>query len=165
MENGFSPDALTDAAPTERASSLSGVAAGLARGVCRYFAAADHACLLEFPLKSGRRADVMALGPSGDIAIIEIKSGPQDFRTDRKWRDYRDFCDDFFFCVGRDFPQGLIPDEIGLIVADRYGAAVIRRGEPHRLAGARRKAVSLRFGRLAAWRLQATLDPPDLRPA
>nr|WP_245498366.1 MmcB family DNA repair protein [Hansschlegelia quercus] len=158
-------DELTDAVPAERGSSLSGVAAGLARGVCRYFAAADYSCLLEFPLKSGRRADVMALGPSGEIAVVEIKSGPQDFRTDRKWRDYRDFCDDFFFCVGGDFPQTLIPAEVGLIVADRYGAAVIRQGEPHRLAGARRKAVSLRFARLAARRLQATLDPPELRLA
>lgn len=162
MENSLPIETLEDVVPTgPRAGSLSGVAAGLARGVCRYFAMAGCACLLETPLKSGRRADVMVMGPDGQITIVEIKSGPQDYRTDRKWRDYREFCDEFFFAVGGDFPQTLIPDEVGLIVADRYGAAVIRRGEPHRLAGARRKAVNLRFGRLAALRLQAMLDPPD----
>lgn len=143
------------------ATSLSGVAASLARGVCRYFLAAGYGCLLETPLRSGRRADVMALGPAGEVVIVEIKSGPQDYRSDSKWRDYREFCDRFYFAVGGDFPQALIPQEVGLIVADRYGAAAIRDGPLHPLAGARRKAVSLRFARLSAMRLQALLDPPS----
>jgi hypothetical protein len=162
MENISAPALIEDDLPTAVAiRSLSGVAASLSRGVCRYFAAAGYGCLLEVPLRSGRRADVMALGAKGEIVIVEIKSGPQDFRTDRKWRDYADFCDRFYFAVGGDFPQGLIPSEVGLILADRYGAAAIRDGPMHPLAGARRKAVSLRFARLAALRLQATLDPPS----
>lgn len=142
--------------------SLSGVAAGLARGVCRYFAAAGYGCLLEVPLRSGRRADVMAVDQRGEVVIVEIKSGPQDYRTDKKWRDYAEFCDRFFFAVGQDFPQSLIPDEVGLMLADRYGAAAIRDGPSHPLAGARRKAVTLRFARLAALRLQSVLDPPQM---
>ncbi|PZQ11246.1 MAG: DNA repair protein MmcB-related protein [Ancylobacter novellus] len=160
MEN-IAPLSLTDedAQPVSAAPSLSGVAAGLARGVCRYFAAAGYGCLLETPLRSGRRADVMALGPKGEVVIVEIKSGPQDFRTDRKWRDYAEFCDRFYFAVGSDFPQPLIPVDVGLILADRYGATAIREGPVHGLAGARRKAVTLRFARLSALRLQATVDP------
>lgn len=161
MENIGGPALIVDDLAAESAGrSLSGVAASLARGVCRYFAAAGYGCMLEVPLKSGRRADVMALGVHGEIVIVEIKSGPQDFRTDRKWHEYREFCDRFYFAVDERFPQALISGEIGLILADRYGAAAIRDGPPHALAGARRKAVSLRFARLAALRLQATLDPP-----
>lgn len=148
------------AAPAVR--SLAGVAAGIARGVCRHFVAAGCGCLLEVPLKNGRRADVMALGPRGEITIVEIKSGSQDYRTDKKWRDYAEFCDRFYFAVGADFPQTLIPGEVGLILADRYGAAPIRDGPSHPLAGARRKAVTLRFARLSALRLQAALDPPQI---
>lgn len=161
MENIGGSSLIEDDLRLEAAGrSLSGVAAFLARGVCRYLAAAGYGCLSEVPLRSGRRADVMALGARGEIMIVEIKSGPQDFRTDKKWREYREFCDRFYFAVGRGFPQTLIPDEVGLMLADRYGAAAIRDGPPHPLAGARRKAVSLRFARLAALRLQATLDPP-----
>lgn len=161
MEN-IAPDSLIlDDAPLQAARpSLSGVAVGLARGVCRWLASAGYGCLLEVPLRSGRRADVMALGAQGEVVIVEIKSCRQDFRTDHKWRDYAEFCDRFYFAVDDAFPQALIPPEVGLIVADRYGAAAIRDGPRHPLAGARRKAVSLRFGRLAALRLQATLDPP-----
>lgn len=151
----FADDLTAESAP----GSLSGVAAGIARGVCRYFAAAGCGCLLEVPLKSGRRADVMALGAGGEVTIVEIKSGPQDYRTDRKWRDYAEFCDRFYFAVDQSFPQTLIPEDVGLILADRYGAAPIRDGPRHPLAGARRKAVILRFARLAAARLQAALDP------
>ncbi|MFJ5488019.1 MmcB family DNA repair protein [Hansschlegelia beijingensis] len=142
-----------------RTGSLAGVSAGIARGVCRYLAAAGYGCLLETPLRSGRRADVMALGPQGEIVIVEIKSGAQDFRTDRKWPDYREFCDRFYFAVDQAFPVALIPEDVGLLIADRYGAAELRASSQHPLPGARRKAVALGFARLAALRLQATLDP------
>ncbi|MDR4308579.1 MmcB family DNA repair protein [Chelatococcus sambhunathii] len=163
MEN-IRPQALIedDLPRAAAAASLSSVAAGIARGVCRHFLAAGYGCLIEVPLRSGRRADVMALGADGEVVIVEIKSGAQDYRSDQKWRDYREFCDRFYFAVGETFPQALIPSEIGLLVADRYGAAAIRDGPVHRLAGARRKAVSLRFARLSAMRLQAVLDPPAL---
>lgn len=160
MENTSPVSLIEEDAPiAPAAGSLAGVAASLARGVCRYFSSAGYGCLLETPLRSGRRADVMAIGRTGEIVIVEIKSGPQDFRTDRKWRDYAEFCDRFYFAVGRDFPQALIPAETGLILADRYGAAAIRDGPLHPLAGARRKAVTLRFARLSALRLQAVADP------
>ena len=145
--------------PRPRTGSLAGVSAGIARGVCRYLAAAGYGCLLETPLRSGRRADVMAVGPQGEIVIVEIKSSPQDFRTDRKWPNYREFCDRFYFAVDQAFPVALIPEEVGLLIADRYGAAELRASARHPLPGARRKAVSLGFARLAALRLQATLDP------
>jgi hypothetical protein len=147
------------AAEVVRPRSLSGVAAAIARGVCRHFVTAGYGCLLETPLRSGRRADVMAVGRTGEIVIVEIKSGPQDFRSDRKWPEYRAFCDALYFAVDAGFPQALIPEDVGLIAADGYGAAILRDAPRFPLAGARRKAVSLAFARLAAARLQATLDP------
>lgn len=163
MENVAHGSLIDDDLPRAAAvRSLSGVAAGLARGVCRHLVAGGYGCLLETPLRSGRRADVMAIGASGEVVIVEIKSGVQDFRSDGKWRDYAEFCDRFYFAVSESFPQGLIPSDVGLIVADRYGAAAIRDGPRHALTGARRKAVSLRFARLAAMRLQLILDPQPI---
>ena len=56
-------------------------------------------------------------------------------------------------------PQDIIPAETGLIVADRYGAEVIREVAEQRLSAARRKAVILRFGRAGALRLHGLADP------
>lgn len=122
------------------------------RGAARLFIDLGYAPLVEVGLPNGRRADIMALGPRGDIAIAEVKSGLDDFRTDRKWGEYLAFCDAFFFAVAPEFPQGLLPTDPGLIVADAFGGAVVREAPAALLAGARRKALTLAFARLAASR-------------
>jgi hypothetical protein len=53
----------------------------------------------------------------------------------------------------------VLPSEAGLIIADRFGGEMIRSAPEHKLAGARRKAMTLRMLRAAAFRLQATIDP------
>jgi hypothetical protein len=97
----------------------------------------------------------MALGPQGEIWIIETKSCEADFTVDQKWPDYLEYCDRFFFGVTEDFPQHLLPQDAGLIVADGFGGAMLRQGPLTPLAPARRKALLLQFARLAAYRLSA----------
>lgn len=134
-------------------------AAEIGRGVCRLLALHGFASVYELPLASGRRADVAAISDSGDIWIVEIKSSIEDFRVDQKWPEYRDFCDRLLFAVAPGFPVEILPPDTGLIVADRFGGEVVRPAAEHRLAGARRKAVTLRLARAAALRLCAIYDP------
>ena len=134
-------------------------AALLARSICRALEQLGHASLLEFPLANGRRADILAIGKTGEIMIVEIKSSVANFRADRKWAAYREFADRLYFAVPNEFPAALIPEECGLIVADGFGAAVLRCGVMTPLAAARRKALTLRFALTAANRLRRQLDP------
>jgi hypothetical protein len=134
-------------------------AALLSRGACRTLEQLGYVSLLEFPLADGRRAVILALGRTGDLVIIEIKTSIADFRADRKWSAYRDFSDRLYFAVPNDFPRALIPDECGLMVADSFGAAVLRDGTTTRLAAGRRRALTIRFARVAATRLHRLLDP------
>ena len=122
------------------------------RGVARLFQALGYAPLLEVGLPNGRRADLMALGPKGEIFIVEVKSGVEDFRMDVKWPEYLPYCDAFAFAVAPEFPRDILPEEPGLIVADGFGGAVLREAPVVPLAGARRKALTLAFARLAALR-------------
>ncbi|MBL8550015.1 MAG: MmcB family DNA repair protein [Hyphomonadaceae bacterium] len=132
------------------------VTAALARGVQRLLMDHGLAPILEMPLANGRRADVAALGPKGEIWIVETKSCLADYTTDCKWPDYLDFCDLFFFAVDEAFPQELIPLEAGLIVADGFGGAILRTPLASALAPARRKMMTLSFARLAAARLASS---------
>ena len=125
---------------------------GVTRGAARLMIDMGYTPLCEVTLPNGRRADVMALGPRGDIVIVEVKSGIEDYRVDRKWHEYGPFCDAFYFAVAPEFPEGVLPDEPGLIVADGFGGAVIRDAPATPLAPARRKALTLAFARLAAMR-------------
>ncbi len=130
-----------------------GRAADIVRGVQRMFAELGLASLTEVTLANGRRADVMAIGPKGEVAIVEVKSCLQDFQTDQKWPEYAPYCDRFYFAVDCDFPKERIPDHAGLMVCDGFGGAVLRESLVVALSGARRKAVTLSFARLAAARL------------
>jgi hypothetical protein len=131
----------------------------ICRGVARLLKAHGLAAVSEVALANGRRADVTGLSDSGEIWIVEIKSCLEDFRADQKWPEYREFCDRLFFAVAPDFPHEVLPVETGLIVADRYGGEVVRAAPEHRLAGARRKAMTVRLARTAALRLQGVIDP------
>ncbi len=131
----------------------------IARGVMRGLDAMGFACVEELVPTPGLRVDVMALGPGGEIWIVECKSSLADFRADRKWQGYLPWCDRFFWAVGPEFPAEVLPGDSGLILADAYGAELLREAPEARLAPARRKALVHAFARHAARRLQALRDP------
>ena len=135
------------------------VAAEVARGVTRLFCRQDLFAACEMPLPNGRRADILALLPGGDFAIIEVKSCARDYLSDCKWPDYREFCDRLYFAVDLDFPQDLLPADAGLVVAEGRETALLREAPAHPLAPARRKALLQRYARVAAGRLAALSDP------
>ena len=143
---------LIDGRQSETASMI-------ARGVRRMLRASGYSSVTELPLLDGRRADVVALHGDGALLIIEIKSSVADFRADRKWRDYCAHCDQFFFAIGDSLPVEMMPPEVGLIVADPYGAEIIRPAPRQRLAPATRRAVLMRFAHAAADRLHRLADP------
>ena len=137
----------------------------VARGVGRLFFRRDLFALCEVPLPNGRRADMVAICPAGLITIVEIKVSRADLLGDQKWRDYLDYCDRFYWAVPAGFgiepfaEPAFQPECCGLIVADRYDAAVLREAPVRKLAGARRKAETLRFARRAARRLVGDIEP------
>ncbi|HWU63908.1 MAG TPA: MmcB family DNA repair protein [Ensifer sp.] len=123
------------------------------RGVQRLLHAMRLAVLPELSLSSGRRADLIALTPKGEIWIVEIKSSIEDFRVDRKWPDYRQHCDRLFFATHKDVPLEIFPEDCGLFLSDGYDAHIIREAPEHKLPPAVRKSVTLNFSRIAAQRL------------
>ena len=131
----------------------------LARGVCRHLRQHDFATLEEFVPERGKRVDVMALGPKGEIWVIECKSSRADFQSDSKWQGYLEWCDRYFWAVDTEFPTELLPDETGLIIADAYDAEIVRMAPEDKLAPARRKKIIQKFAMDSARRLQRYRDP------
>ena len=131
----------------------------LARGVSRHMRALGFAALEEFVPARGLRVDVMALGPKGEIWVIECKSSRADFQTDSKWQGYLEWCDRYFWAVDVDFPTDLLPEGTGLILADAYDGEVVRMAPEQKLPPARRKKMIQKFAMDAARRLQRLRDP------
>jgi hypothetical protein len=153
-------NAPLQAAPTVPVDGRqSPTALAIARGTTRLLHSLGRYVVSELTLASGRRADLVALGPDGTIWIIEIKSSIVDFRADQKWTDYRMHCDRLFFATTLDVPGDIFPMDAGLIVADTFGGEIISEAPEHRLHAATRKSMLLTFARAAALRLSALADP------
>jgi hypothetical protein len=130
------------------------------RGVMRLLRETyDMACYAEVTLRSGRRADVLGVGPKGEIWIVEIKSSLIDFQMDRKWHEYREFSDRFFFAKPPELDADIFPVTEGLIVADGHDGAILRDSPDTPMAPARRKALMLKLARLGADRIHILMDP------
>src|SRR3984957_2765544 len=132
--------------------------AEVARGVFRLLLQEGYSPLLEFTLPNGRRLDVAALGPGGEMLGVEIKVALADLKGDGKWPEYLDYCDLFYFAIPPDFPDEHVPQQTGLIVADRYGGSIVKQAEVQSLHASRRKAVTISFAKIAADRLSRILD-------
>jgi hypothetical protein len=144
----LSPDGRQSAAALE-----------IARGVTRLLADHGFVSLPEVTLPNGRRADLMALSATGQLWIVEVKSSVEDFRADQKWPQYQDYCDCLLFAVGPEFPLALLPATTGWIVADRFGAEIVRAAPELKLAPARRKVLTVNLARQASQRLMDLADP------
>jgi hypothetical protein len=150
---------MSDVALVAAAAARPEITLRLCRGVRRALRDWGWSSVTEFWLANGRRADVLAIDPAGRIAIVEVKSGLEDYRTDAKWHEYRAWCDEFYFAVEPDFPHAVIPDEVGLIIADGFAAEIVRPSPEAKLAPARRKSLLLGFAMHAAQRLHRLEDP------
>ncbi len=130
----------------------------IARGVIRLMDGLGYAALAEYTLGNGRRADILAIDGAGQVVIVEIKSSRADFAADRKWRDYLEYCDRFYFAVEPVFPQDLLPGDVGLIVADAHGGSVLRESETAAINGNRRRSLILGVALTASRRLARLFD-------
>src|SRR4051794_36333026 len=139
--------------------ALPAAADRLTRGVRRALAERGWRSLTEYRLRCGRRADVLAVNEAGEVLIVEVKSGLADFRADRKWPDYQSWCDVFYFAVAVDFPADLIPDDCGLMIADEFGALIVREAPVTRLNPVRRRSLILGVALTASRRLHRIEDP------
>ncbi len=155
---------LTDARLTN-AARLCAPGQRIARGVARHLRAQGFASLLEYVPARGLRVDVIALGPRGQVWIVECKSSRADLAADRKWQGYLDWCDHFFWAVPPGFPTDILPPGCGVLIADDFDAELVTLGPESRLAPARRKALTADFARQAALRLQLAQDPASAHPA
>lgn len=122
----------------------------ITQGAMRALFDLGYAAILEFTLKIGRRADICGINEKGEIIIMEVKSSLEDFKSDNKWHEYMDYCDLFYFAISNDFPNELIPQDIGYFICDNFGGQIIRPSIKKPLSAPRRKAITLQFARQAA---------------
>ena len=131
----------------------------IARGVMRHFSQMGLPSLSEYSPVRGLRVDVIVLAPSDEIWIVECKSSKIDFKSDKKWQNYLEWCDRYFWAVDSDFPKDILPFDTGLIIADSYDAKILREAPLNKLSVNRRKKIVRSMASIACNRLASYTDP------
>ena len=131
----------------------------IARGVMRHFSQIGLSSLSEFSPARGLRVDIITLGMANEIWIVECKSCQSDFKSDKKWQNYLDWCDRYFWAVDANFPIDILPPDTGVIIADAYDASILREAPLNKLSVARRKKIIKSIAKSACNRLLTYTDP------
>ena len=131
----------------------------IARGVMRHFSQMGLPSLSEYSPVRGLRVDVIVLAPSDEIWIVECKSSKIDFKSDKKWQNYLEWCDRYFWAVDSNFPKDILPFDTGLIIADSYDAKILREAPLNKLNVNRRKKIVRSIASTACNRLASYTDP------
>ena len=118
-----------------------------------YFGQGDGV-LREFKLKNRRRVDLVTINDKGWIIIIEIKSSPEDFLSDKKWGEYIDWADQFYFGVAHNFPISILPKEHGIITTDGFDVYQAQPSPIHKLNGSRRNNLICKMAKASMRRIE-----------
>ena len=118
-----------------------------------YFGQGDGV-LREFKLKNRRRVDLVTINDKGWIIIIEIKSSPEDFLSDKKWGEYIDWADQFYFGVAHNFPISILPKEHGIITTDGFDVYQAQPSPIHALNGSRRNNLIRKMAKASMRRIE-----------
>ena len=110
--------------------------------------------LREFKLKNRRRVDLVTINEKGWIIIIEIKSSPEDFLSDKKWGEYIDWADQFYFGVAHNFPISILPKEHGIITTDGFDVYQAQPSPIHKLNGSRRNNLICKMAKASMRRIE-----------
>ena len=110
--------------------------------------------LREFKLRVKRRVDLITLNDEGLITIIEIKSSVSDFRSDKKWNEYIDWADQFYFGVGHNFPIDILPKEHGIITTDGFDIYEAQTSPVQKLNGSRRNTMVRKLSKASMRRIE-----------
>ena len=122
--------------------------------IARSYYGQGDGVLREFKLKNRRRVDLVITNDKGWIIIIEIKSSPEDFLSDKKWSEYIDWADQFYFGVAHNFPIGILPKEHGIITTDGFDVYQAQPSPVQKLNGSRRNNLIRKMAKASMRRIE-----------
>jgi len=81
--------------------------------------------------------DIWLVNREKKIVIVEVKSSRADFKSDKKWHIYQQFCDLFYFAIDGDYiSKDELPKGVGLIKLDgsKRGFGFVKKATSNKLS-------------------------------
>ena len=63
----------------------------------RFLSTKGYKVLTEFALPNKKRVDIIGINLKKEIVIVEVKSNKNGIKLDKKWKNYLNYCNYFYF--------------------------------------------------------------------
>ena len=78
-----------------------------------------------------------------------------DFRNDKKWIEYVEWADRFYFGVAYNFPIDILPEKHGIIITDGFDCHEVRASPVNKLNGSRRNTLIRNIAKTSMRRIES----------
>lgn len=154
------PQAINNARPADGKKSRKDVTEALYEAVMYYFVKKTCSVHKEVGVEpwGRRRLDALVIDYPGNLTGIETKSCLADFRSDKKWRNYLPYTNQFYFCFAPELTKSRCYPEIrkelkeagvGILVLSETGRIVCSQKAKRRLVSI---VYKYQLFRKLAWR-------------
>ena len=125
----------------------------------RFLSNKGYKTITEFALPNKKRVDIIALNCKKEILIIEVKSKINDFKNDKKWKKYLNYCNYFYFALNK-YPKNLkIYENVGIIEINNKKNEIKKRASYVKMPEKKRNNIIFSFALSAASKFHRLIDP------
>ena len=115
--------------------------------------------LSEFALPNKKRVDIIAINLKRKIIIVEVKSNKKSLKYDKKWKNYVNYCNYFYFACNDKLKDFNFSENIGVIQNNSNNIKIIRKSKYKKLSENKKKQLIFKIALSATSKFHRLIDP------
>ena len=115
--------------------------------------------LSEFALPNKKRVDIIAINLKKKIIIVEVKSNKKNLKYDKKWKNYLNYCNYFYFACNDKLKDSEFSENIGIIQNNSNNIKIIRKSKYQKISENKKKQLIFKIALSAASKFHRLIDP------
>ena len=115
--------------------------------------------LSEFALPNKKRVDIIAINLKRKIIIVEVKSNKKSLKYDKKWKNYLNYCNYFYFACNDKLKDFNFSENIGVIQNNSNNIKIIRKSKYKKLSENKKKQLIFKIALSATSKFHRLIDP------
>ena len=124
----------------------------------RFLSTKGYKVLTEFALPNKKRVDIIGINLKKEIVIVEVKSNKNGVKLDKKWKNYLNYCNYFYFACSEKINFNLSKD-IGIIQNNSNKTQITKEPKYKKLPENKKNKLIFKIALSAASKFHRLIDP------
>ena len=125
----------------------------------RFLSLKGYKVLSEFALPNKKRVDIIALNLKKEIIIVEVKSNKNGVRLDKKWKNYLNYCNYFYFACNDKLKNFNFSKNIGVIQKKFNAIKIIKKSKYKKLSQKKKNTLIFKIALSATSKFYRLINP------